>query len=279
MATRTGINLLTVLLQSQTDNHLYRQGAALGSGAVQAHYSRDNELESDHYGMKYMVAEGYEPQGAVELQQAFLRLSQERGKSSWFNQLFSSHPPSAERVKKNQAHAAVLPKGKRNKAQYQHAIRQLIDDQKAYDIHTQALSSAKDKQWQQALTLTNQAIKQQPKEARFHITKARLLNEEGQRKAAIKALDLAIGIEPDYFAGFFYRGLIHQKMENNTAAERDFLASNRLLETGVANFYLGEISLQKKQHQTAINYYRRAAQSGGEVAKAATEKLQQLGVQ
>lgn len=279
MATRTGINLLTVLLQTQAENTLYRQGAALGGGAAQAFYGRENELESDYYGMKYMSAEGYEPQGAVELQQAFLRLSQERGKSNWLEKLFASHPPSAERVQRNREHAKVLPKGKRNKAQYQQAIRQIIKDQKAYDSHNKALAAVKKKEWDKALSLTNQAIKQQPKEARFHITKGRLLDEMGKDKSAIIAFNKATALEPQYYAGFLYRGLIHQELKKPNAAEKDFLASNKLLETGIANYYLGEIALGKNQHQSAIGYYRRAAQSGGNVAKAASGRLKQLGVQ
>ena len=278
-ATRTGISLLTVLLQTQTDNPLYQQGAALGSGAAQAHYGRENELESDYYGIKYMVADGYDPQGAVELQQTFLRLSQERGSSGWLEKLFASHPPSAERVQKNQEHARTLPKGKRNKDEFSRAIQQMTKDQKAYDLHNDALKATKEKDWDKALSLTNQAIKRQPKEARFHITKGRLLNETGESKKAVTAFNQATKLEPQYFAGFFYRGLVNQKIKNANAAEKDFLASNKLLETGIANYYLGDIALAKKQRSSAIKYYKRAAQGGGDIAKAATEKLQTLGIQ
>lgn len=278
-ATRTGINLLTVLLQTQTDNALYRQGAALGGGAAQAHYGRDNELESDYYGIKYMVADGYDAQGAVELQQTFLRLSQERGQSSWLDNLFASHPPSAERVQKNQEHARTLPKGKRNKTEFTRAISQISKDQKAYDLHVKALEATQKKEWDKALSLTNQAIKRQPNEARFHITKGRLLNETGESKQALTAFNQATQLEPQYFAGFFYRGLANQKNKQNNAAEKDFLASNKRLETGIANYYLGDIALAKKQRHSAIEYYKRAAQSGGDVAKAANTKLQTLGIQ
>jgi predicted Zn-dependent protease len=278
-ATSTGIQILTAILQTQTSNNLYRQGAALGGGAAQAHYGRSNELESDHYGIKYMVADGYDPQGAVELQQTFLRLSQERGQSSWLDQLFASHPPSAERVRKNQEHAQQLPTGKRNKAAFQRAIAQIRKDASAYKAHNDALAAAKKKEWDKALSLTNQAIKRQPKEARFHITKGRLLDETDKDKAAIKAFNQATRLEPQYFAGFFYRGLTHQKMKSNNAAEKDLLASNKLFETATANYYLGDISLAKKQRQSAITYYRRASQGGGDIAKAAQGKLKQLGIQ
>jgi len=277
-ATNTGIQILTAILQSQTKNNLYRQGAALGGGAAQAHYSRENELESDHYGINYMVAEGYEPQGAVELQQTFLSLSQKQGQASWLESLFTSHPPSAERVRKNQERANTLPTGKRNKAAYQRAIKQIIKDKKAYDLHQKALAEAKKKEWGKALSLTKQAISKQPKEARFYITQGRLLEQTDKDKRAIKAFNRAVALEPSYFAGFFYRGLAHEKINQLNAAQKDFLSSNKLLETPTANYYLGEIALNKKQRQTAVNYYRRAAQAGGEVGKAASNRLKQLGL-
>ena len=146
-ATNFGISLLAQAAATSTDNQFYRQAAAMGAGGFQAFYSRENELEADHYGINYMVATGYDPYGAVELQQTFLRLSKERGNNaSWFSALFASHPPSQERVDKNRARAASLPKGKRNKQTFLNATRQLRRDQPAYEKHQQALKAAHQKQ-------------------------------------------------------------------------------------------------------------------------------------
>ena len=60
--------------------NLALQGAGTGLQMIQMKYGRDQELESDHYGMKYMKAAGYDPQGAVTLQETFVRLSQAGGK-------------------------------------------------------------------------------------------------------------------------------------------------------------------------------------------------------
>lgn len=275
-ATNTGIGLLSVLLASQTDNGLYQQGIALGGGAWQAHYSRENELEADHYGINYMIKAGYDPQAAVELQQIFLSLSKDRSQS-WLNNLFASHPPSAERVEKNQQRANELSGGKRNKAAYQKAMAQIVKDKDAYKVHQEAITAANKKEWDKALSLTNKAIKSQPKEARFHITKGRILERTDKNKEAIPAFSEAVKLEPGYFAGFFYRGLTLQKIDDNAAAKKDLIASNSLLETATANYYLGEVSLAQNQRQEAIQYYRRAAGSSGDVATAANKRLQELG--
>lgn len=276
-ATSAGIQIVGTLLQTQTKNRLLQQGIALGSGATQAYYGRDNELEADHYGINYMVADGYDPQAAVELQQTFLNLSRNRGKSNAFSRLFASHPPSAERVEKNQALASRLPQGKRNKAQYKNAIKQLLKDQKAYNYHKDALIVSQDKNWDRSLSLTEKAIKQQPLEARFHITKGQLLLKKGESKKAIAAFDRAVKLEPQYFAGFYHRGLTHQRLKNYNAAKKDFAASNALFETSIANYYLGEIALQENDRLNAVYFYRRARGAGGDAGKAAISRLRQLG--
>ncbi len=272
------LQLGTQVLGQTSGNSAYSQIAGLGASAIQARYGRSQELEADHYGIDYMVEAGYNPQAAVELQQTFLRLSQDNSQGNWLDSLFSSHPPSAERVQKNKERAAQLPKGNRNKTAYQKATKQIRADKSAYKTHEKAITEAKKKAWDSALTLTQKAIKQQPKEARFHITKGRLLKEMEKNKEAVKAFDKATKLEPEYFAGFFYRGLTQQELNNTKAAEKDLLKSNTLLETGVANYYLGEIALSNNKRDSAINYYKRAAQSGGKIGEAAIGKLQTLGI-
>src|SRR5690625_7652372 len=66
----------------------------IGATAWQARYGRSHELEADSYGVEYMVRAGYDHQGAVELQETFLKFSEGR-KPNWLEGLFASHPPSA----------------------------------------------------------------------------------------------------------------------------------------------------------------------------------------
>ena len=49
-------------------------GAAVGAQIALAQYSQGDELESDRYGIEYMVEAGYDPQAAVELQELFVKL-------------------------------------------------------------------------------------------------------------------------------------------------------------------------------------------------------------
>ncbi len=67
----------------------------LGSGALLASYSRDNEREADRLGMTYMVNSGYGTEGVVQLMTMLNGLH--KGNSGAVSLLFSTHPMSQER--------------------------------------------------------------------------------------------------------------------------------------------------------------------------------------
>jgi aryl-alcohol dehydrogenase-like predicted oxidoreductase len=70
----------------------------IAATAINAHYSRDQEREADALSVQYMVAAGYDPQGAIHLQETLLAMG--GGKGGAF---FSSHPGGQERIKNIQA--------------------------------------------------------------------------------------------------------------------------------------------------------------------------------
>ena len=93
--TLLGIGVGVAGLASRNSEYagLITTGTALGASAWQARYGRNQELESDYYGMQYMAKAGYDPMAAVELQEIFVKLSAARGQSNWLEGLFASHPP------------------------------------------------------------------------------------------------------------------------------------------------------------------------------------------
>lgn len=277
MATGIGFQILAGVAATQTDNPLYQQAALVSAAGFTAKYGRDNELESDHYGINYMVAAGYDPYAAVELQQTFVRLSEERGqRGSWFNDLFASHPPSRERVAKNKERAQKLPSGKRNKEQYAAATKRLFKDQPAYEKHRKALAAAEKEDWDSALSLTNQAIKLQPKEARFHVTKGYLLNQKNHNKSALTAYNKAVALEPNYYMTRLYRGMHQYKLQNYQAARNDLETSRRLLPTQPANFLLGDLAERNNDYSSAVSYFQQAAKGGGEMGETANFRIKRL---
>lgn len=249
---------------------------AVGANAWNSKYSRDHELDSDKYGIKYMVKAGYDPQAAVELQELFVRMFDKK-EPNWLEGLFASHPPSRDRVAANRAEITKYPKGgARNTAAFQRALAQLKRDQDAYLSYQDAMKAAKSKQYDKALSLVNSATQKQPKENLFWELKGQLLVQQDRNKEAIPALDKAIAANPNFFRPYIYRGMAYKELGNSTNAERDLVASQRLLPTQEASEQLGEIALAKRDYATARTYFQQVASGGGEAGERAKARLAQL---
>ncbi|HEY7773747.1 MAG TPA: M48 family metalloprotease [Marinagarivorans sp.] len=271
-----GATALGALAQNSQYGDLIMMGSQYGSGAVNAHYGRDDELEADEHGVKYMERSGYDPQAAVELQEKFLALKNGND-GDFMSNLFASHPPSGERVRRNTQYAQGKT-GKRNKAAFDAATAQLRKDQMAYDYQTQAIKYANNKELGKALDLVEQAIKKQPKEAAFYVTKGQLLLAQKNPSKAYSTFTQAVQKNPNYFMPQLLAGFSAKQVGNTEDAQKYLAASLRLLPTAQANYYLGEIALQKGDKNSAKQYFSTAAADQGEVGKAAQEQLARLGV-
>lgn len=248
----------------------------VGANAWNSKYSRDNESEADHYGIKYMVKAGYDPQGAVELQELFVRMFDKQD-AGFIDGLFASHPPSRDRVVANRAEAAKYPSGgARNKEAFQRAIAQIKEDKNAYKNYEDSLKAAKDKQYDKALSLVGSAIEQQPKENLFWEMKGKLLLQQDKNQDAVAALDKSIQANPNFFRPYIYRGMAYKELGNTNLAERDLVSSQRLLPTQMATEQLGDIALAKGNRSAAAAYYQQVIQGGGEEAERAKAKLAKL---
>lgn len=249
---------------------------AVGANAWNSKYSRDHETQADIYGIKYMSKAGYDPQAAVELQELFVRMM-DKQEPSWLEGLFASHPPSRDRVAANKTEVAKYPKGgARNKEAFQRALSQLKRDKDAYTNYQEAMKAAKSKQYDKALSLVDNSIQQQPKENLFWELKGQLLLQKDQNKEAIPALDKAINANPNFFRPYIYRGMAYKELGNSSLAERDLVASQRLLPTQEASEQLGDIALTKGDRNAARAYYQQVAAGGGEAGERAKAKLVQL---
>lgn len=275
-----GVMLAGVAASSQDSQYGTLALGALGVGANawMSKYSREHELQADKYGIDYMVKAGYDPMGAVELQQTFVKFSNGQ-ESGWLEGLFASHPPSQERVEANRRMAANHPGGARNKAAFDRAMAQLRKDGKAYDNYQAAIKATNDKSYDKALGLVEQSIKQQPKENLFWELKGQLLVNQNKGAAAITAFDRSIQANPEFFRAYVYRGLTQKQLGNNAKAEQDLLNSQRLLPTQTASYHLGELALAKGDRGQATTYFQQAAQGGGDLGEAAKGQLAKLQAQ
>jgi Zn-dependent protease with chaperone function len=84
---------------------LYQTGLDLTSNLVKSSYSRSEEIEADVQGLKYMVAAGYSPEGALRVQQNIIPAD---------SSFFSTHPSSETRIENIKAAMMANPSYKTN---------------------------------------------------------------------------------------------------------------------------------------------------------------------
>ena len=273
-----GLVTLGVATQGQEGAQLYGMASQLGAAAWMAKYGRDDELESDHYGMNYMARAGYEVQGAVELQEKFVELSKSR-QSGFLDNLFASHPPSTQRVTENQARATNFESGKRYRARYQAAIAQLKKDVPAYQAETAAKKALVEKDGRLAIQHLDKAVAHQPNEGHFWELRGHAWKMLEEYNNAEKAYTTAIRKNDKFFSPYLARGVMLYERGERTRAKSDLQRSNELLPTPTANYYLGELSLQGKQYDQANSYFKLAANAGGALGKQSQQRLQELQLQ
>ncbi|MEO8306822.1 MAG: M48 family metalloprotease [Pseudomonadota bacterium] len=244
-------------------------GAGVGAQLVQTRYGRDQELESDLYGMRYMKAAGYDPRAAVTLQETFVRLSEGR-KENWLEGMFASHPPSAERVARNRETAQQLGDGgDMGTERYAARIAPLLKVKPAYDKYDQALAALQKKDPSSARALANDAIRLESREASFHQLLGDIdLNEKHQREA-LPHYERAIALNPGYFGPWLGAGVAEYRLGDKQKAMTSLTHSWELLPTAPAALFLGNISRDRGDQAGALKYYQAAASAQGSVGEQA----------
>jgi predicted Zn-dependent protease len=255
---------------------LYMAGAGLAAQLTMQKYGRDAELEADRYGIEYMKRAGYDAQGAVSLQETFVRMSTNK-ESSWFQGLFASHPPSQERLEANIRLAAKLPPGGEvGVDSYAAAMAQTMKAKPAYDAYDAGRKALKNRNADLALAKADEAIRLLPGEAHFHALRGDAFLVKKQLPAATEAYTEAIARNDGFFYYYLQRGLIAENKKQDGRARQDLETSVKLLPTGAAYYALGNIAKRSQNPDAARQYYAKAAGSEGEIGQAAGLELMRL---
>lgn len=270
-----GLGILGAATQNSGYGGLVSQAGQLGATVFMAKYGREDELEADKYGMQYMSRAGYDPYGAVRLQEVFVKLSEGRQQDP-ISALFASHPPSQERVATNLAHARQLPKGEAGRERFQRAIAQLKKDEPAYKAAEEAIKHLTAKDTEGALKQLDKAVALQPNEGEFWELRGYAWEMQNNLANAEKSYSTAIGKNPDYFKPHALRGLVRWQQSEFSGAEKDLQASYQILPTLTAAYYLGELALRRNDLHSASQYFQQAAQGSGELAQKAQQRLAQI---
>jgi len=271
-----------VAVGASTDNDEYTQvallGGMIGAQLIQQRYSRDAEREADLYGMRYMKRAGYDPAAAVELQETFVRLSENR-QPGWLEGLFSSHPPSPERVENNRRTADELGRGGDiGRQAYQQQMARLQDLQPAYKAHDEGRKALKKGDMDEALAKADEALAIESGEALFHALRGDALATREDYAAAERAFSEALERDSSWFYHYLRRGMVRAQSKQWSGARSDLRISLDMLPTADAHLHLGNVERATGNRQQAIEYYQNAARSNTPAGKRARQNLVDMGV-
>lgn len=265
-----------IAARDQDYGNLIVGGANIGAQLIMQKYGRDAERESDRYGMLYMSKAGYDPQGAVDLQESFVRLSEGR-RTDWLSGLFASHPPSQERVELNKAYLQELPQGGiRGEESYARAIGGIRRNKPAYDAYDKGRKALSEDRPDEAMALANEAISIEPREGHFYALQGDALLSKKRYQDARSRYSTAIERNPQFFYYPLQRGLTALQLNDRRSAKADLEASIELLPTAMAYHGLGVIAERDGNLNLALQYYKGAAGSDSAVGQQAYRSLLRL---
>jgi predicted Zn-dependent protease len=281
-----GLAVLSGVTGQASYGPLAQQAGQLAAGLLDNTYSREQEREADRLGVDYMVAAGYNPRGAVQLQEYFYRQVEKGAEPMWLSGLFRTHPFSKERMLDLQSYIAGNypqtvqdPRYILNGPRFNSAIAALRKTREGYELFDKGRELEEQDRLSEAIATYLQAATAAPDQG---------LILTGLGMAYLKANDLnsgrqhlarAVQLDGGYFRSRL--GLGYVLLEQNRAADatRELEASMELLPTLQGGYLLARSYEKSGQKAKAVELYRDVAEADpqGRIGKAAAERLQALG--
>ncbi|MCC6465082.1 MAG: M48 family metalloprotease [Planctomycetes bacterium] len=276
--------------------------AVVGAVAVQVlslKYSRDDESESDAFGMRFAARAGYDPAGVIGVMRMLKAYTDEQGGAP--PEFFSTHPDPGNRVDtlsdQLRREYADAPTGNyvRNEDQYGTALVGMRAAQPAYDLADQGdtamaagfeafekgdLAAAR-AEYTRALGLYELAVGKQRDHAILHVNVAQARFYLEQYDGAEQAIKDALRLESGTFWPNFMGGLVAIKCNDNTTAQTRLQNALKLVPgSPVGLFYLGVAYDREQKVPEACDCYQKtwdALDGQGALAEKARERLIALG--
>ena len=264
------------------NRELISLGAVIGAQLMMAHYSREQERQSDELGLDYAIKAGYSPRGMVETQKVLLSLQQQRPGA--IERMFASHPMSAERLATAERRVAALAPEVRDRplkvAPYRQATSRIAAARPAWDLAGDAQALLGKQKNSEAEAKLAEAVRLVPKDGVLRTLHAVSLAEAKRIEPAV-----AEGREGARIAqGVFLSQAIAGELLLKPAPADALVCLDRAEEIlpGIADVALlrGRALESLKRRNEAIDAYKETVNRDpqGETGAAAAKRLRALGV-
>ena len=242
-------------------------GSAVAANMANMKFSRSHEEQSDRLGIDYMVRAGYDPQGAVQLQEYFYKVVEKEKKPDWLEGLFRTHPFSMERMEANRRMVNSMPRQSNwtlGEDEFRRRTAALKNAQEAYKVFDEGQKLAAKKQNSEAMAKFDEAIKKAPDRPPFYRERGALHIKDERYDSAEKDLKKSLSLDSDFYKTHYYLGLLNDKQGKKKEAEAEFKQSMQLLPTREAAYHLGKYYEETGASREAFRYLDMAVQGGGD---------------
>jgi beta-barrel assembly-enhancing protease len=264
---------------------LAQQAGQLTAALLDRSYSREQERESDRLGIDYMVQAGYNPAGAVQLQEFFYRM-EGGGEPRWASGLFRTHPFSRDRMVANESYiqsnypqALASPAYSLHAESFQTAVARLHQTREGYDLYDQARQLESKGETARAIAVYLQAASAAPDESLILTGLGMAYLRAEDHRSARPHLARAVQHNGGYFLSRMGLGYAYLQQGDPARAVKELEASMKLLPTLQGAFLLAEGYEKTGETQKALELYQAVADADprGKLGQTAAERARALG--
>ena len=277
-----GLTILTSVAVGSGAGSLAGQLGQLGSGALLATYSRDNERQADDLGMVYMTRSGYGPQGMVGLME--MLNSMNRHPAGMTDLLFATHPMSSERYQTSVNHATNEYRQYSGQPLYRErymdnteGLRKIKGAIKKMQVGEEAMGK---EQYSQAEGLFKQGLDEAPNDYAGLLLMAKCQLVQKKDSEAERYADRAKQVYPDEAQAYYISGITKIRGKKYDAAYEDFSIYEQRLPGNPNTVFLKGLSLEGGEKiepaARAYNTYLKQVQQGKQ-AQYAYQRLKEWG--
>lgn len=264
---------------------LARQASQLAASLLDSTYSREQESESDRLGIDYMVRAGYNPLGAVQLQEYFYRQVEKGASPDWLTGLFRTHPFSKDRMDANRNYVETHYDAATRGGSHQFAaepLRQATERlrtlQPGYELYDQARQQERKGDLNGAIATYLQAAARAPDQALILTGLGMAYLKADDNRSARQHLARAVQLDGDYYQSRLGLGYLELEQNQLASAVVHLEKSMQLLPTGQAAYLLGEGYEKQGKKEQALELYRAVAQAdpNGQLGRSAAARAAAL---
>jgi predicted Zn-dependent protease len=265
-----GIGILagSILLEDRKGGDALLTLGALGSSLLLLKYDRDQELQADRLGVKYMARLGYDPRESltahkqleIAVDKYIKLLGKEHREDTFLDELLSTHPRSQVRKEEIEAMIKELPPytivgdGKGGE-RFNSKLEKIREVNKAYILFDEAERAFKANRITEAEERLENAIALNSQQAPFYNLWGNIKIKESRYSEAEEMYNRALSIDPEYQPSLYGLGMVYFLREDFSRAIHYMKRSLDLFpEHYGSHFIIGRSYIEHRRYRDALKH-------------------------